>query len=640
MAKFQRWVNFVREVELEVVWVPRTPTTSLTIGDTPRTQDPHAMANYYPLDADQREIRLLDIHPGRPGDPLVCSLVYVSIAGPNNSVPYTALSYCWGARKDKRPLTLHFPPKIAQGTTIAPSLRTSIQANLYDALSHLRSEQGLCRRVWADALCINQKDVSERSRQVLLMRDIYICAEHVCVWLGEGDVDTENMLRKLNTFVRAYVEDKSGFPHRTTKDITAPHGIEHFGSDNYHALSEIFNFDWYTRVWVIQEVFNAKLTTVQIGSVSLSWPLILRIGSCLEKATEKARMMGLLTMPSVFLSLFNVHVDAKGITTSPRYIKDLLALLMISLDLDATDPRDKVFALMQFWENADLESLPDEIRPDYSKNTEQVFADFTRWWIREHQSLRILSTVHTSVHRTWQRVAIETSPNLPNDRPTWAMWHSGSSTWAQGTLAYDPNCPYAASGTLHSERRLLQQPEKNGTVLSLEGIHIGYVSQIGLFPWIRTFTGRHRDLAQAFEDIFDPAGVRGTWTPSGFTSNVSGPDQKGQLLDHLVAHEEFLLSHNGAVPCISPCLLFGKDLSDDRLRGLCPYMARKGDLIVVLVGGKVPYLIRESSECDSNVGQEARYSFVGECYVEGYMDGRAVTAWRDGKLEMKVFNLV
>ncbi|KAF1936259.1 hypothetical protein EJ02DRAFT_314249, partial [Clathrospora elynae] len=50
-----------------------------------------------------------------------------------------------------------------------------VQANLEEALRVLRQKNptrsGYC--VWVDALCINQEDLSERSREVRRMRLIY-----------------------------------------------------------------------------------------------------------------------------------------------------------------------------------------------------------------------------------------------------------------------------------------------------------------------------------------------------------------------------------------------------------------------------------------------------------------------------------
>jgi len=38
--------------------------------------------------------------------------------------------------------------------------------------------------MWIDAICINQGDDEEKSKQVTRMRDVYKLARRVVVWLG------------------------------------------------------------------------------------------------------------------------------------------------------------------------------------------------------------------------------------------------------------------------------------------------------------------------------------------------------------------------------------------------------------------------------------------------------------------------
>ena len=72
---------------------------------------------------------------------------------------YEALSYVWG-----------FSSK-----TVAINLdgfKVPITQNLEYALRYLR-RQTQSRRIWVDAVCINQADLDERSKQVSRMKNIY-----------------------------------------------------------------------------------------------------------------------------------------------------------------------------------------------------------------------------------------------------------------------------------------------------------------------------------------------------------------------------------------------------------------------------------------------------------------------------------
>jgi hypothetical protein len=59
---------------------------------------------------------------------------------------------------------------------------------------------------------------------------------------------------------------------------------------------------------------------------------------------------------------------------------------------------------------------------------------------------------------------------------------------------------------------------------------------------------------------------------------------------------------------------------ESRFLGLGPQSLEIGDLVCVLAGGRVPYLIRPVNDEDNEA------QFVGEAYVHGIMHGEAVRA--------------
>jgi hypothetical protein len=69
---------------------------------------------------------------------------------------------------------------------VVDGLPTLITTNLESALRRLRLVQDP-RIIWADALCINQQDVDERSTRVALIGRIYEDCREVQIWLGEED---------------------------------------------------------------------------------------------------------------------------------------------------------------------------------------------------------------------------------------------------------------------------------------------------------------------------------------------------------------------------------------------------------------------------------------------------------------------
>ena len=149
--------------------------------------------DYQPLDASRPEIRLLDLRMSEEDDNIQCELLTTSL---DQAPTYEALSYTWGSPDDKLPITLC-------------SRSFEVAHNLYGALQHLRKEWSLGqyarrtshRRLWIDAVCINQEDIEERNRQVRLIWFIYAKAARVLVWLGEEQDNSDlgmEMVRLLN----------------------------------------------------------------------------------------------------------------------------------------------------------------------------------------------------------------------------------------------------------------------------------------------------------------------------------------------------------------------------------------------------------------------------------------------------------
>jgi hypothetical protein len=66
--------------------------------------------------------------------------------------------------------------------------------------------------------------------------------------------------------------------------------------------------------------------------------------------------------------------------------------------------------------------------------------------------------------------------------------------------------------------------------------------------------------------------------------------------------------------------------------GLGSQNTQVGDIVCVLFGGSVPYILRSSDT-------PGFFKFIGECYVDGIMHGEVVANWRRGLLVEKTFIL-
>jgi len=134
--------------------------------------------SYQPLSDVQNAIRILVLMPAtKLSAPLHGVLAEGRFANEDwQDAPYEALSYVWGSTNSGHYITCDQPHTGSCGL-----IRITENCDL--ALRHLRSRQQP-RRLWVDAVCINQEDVSERNLQIRIMANIYSCAEQTTVWLG------------------------------------------------------------------------------------------------------------------------------------------------------------------------------------------------------------------------------------------------------------------------------------------------------------------------------------------------------------------------------------------------------------------------------------------------------------------------
>jgi hypothetical protein len=116
-------------------------------------QSPEDQYEYIPLpasSADRHVTRILQLLPDRTlSEPVRCELEQVWL---DEKPSYEAISYCWGSPLDFYPILCH-------------KKRLDISPKLTAALRHLR-QQETSLALWADAICIRQDDVLERSQQV------------------------------------------------------------------------------------------------------------------------------------------------------------------------------------------------------------------------------------------------------------------------------------------------------------------------------------------------------------------------------------------------------------------------------------------------------------------------------------------
>jgi Heterokaryon incompatibility protein (HET) len=217
---------------------------------------------YPPLNKQDTAIRLvhLDLATER-AMPVQCHLEVVEL---RTKPTYEALSWSWGDRN-------------STGEILVDGQLWLVSANLVEALRYLRYPDRE-RVLWIDALSINQDSsadaLREREHQIQLMKYVYSMACHVVVWMGVPDDELAHFVQDYLTGPKSLIS-----------------GIEPTGARLILFIFRIQRFEWWKRIWVLQEVALASDATVYFGSVQVPFDRLLNelaiVKDCLRNFFER-----------------------------------------------------------------------------------------------------------------------------------------------------------------------------------------------------------------------------------------------------------------------------------------------------------------------------------------------------------------
>ncbi|KAK4505980.1 hypothetical protein PRZ48_003945 [Zasmidium cellare] len=291
---------------------------------------------YTPLDRTARDIRLITLLPTLSDHKtLRCIMTTYSL---DTAPPFTALSYEWGSMDDQCIIQVNDSP-------------ARIRKNLWLFLNMAVRQKDLSSRsFWIDALCIDQSDLKERSHQVSLMAKIYQGAELVVSWLGPPFDASDVALDHLTMFTASL----SSSPKSRDEEVDA--------------ILQLCRRNYWSRLWVLQELVLAAECTVYAGEKSAS------IG-CLEAYLGHAAFTALATgegnsgLSHVASSRLLLDSPASTMFQQRRrgpFTTPILTSVLACGDLKCHDRKDKVYAVLGI-------SQPTNLSPDYTISTCQVF---------------------------------------------------------------------------------------------------------------------------------------------------------------------------------------------------------------------------------------------------------------------------
>lgn len=593
---------------------------------------------YYQSLPSQDSIRLLHLLPGTRDSPVETTL---SVHSLTDSPPYEALSYTWGT-SGGFPMT-------------CDSCSTLIQESLFQAFNALRQRDEE-RILWVDAVCINQHDDRERSSQVQLMRRIYQNSTRLVVWLGEHDQGSKqgiDFLLSIRSLARKHGNETKAISQALAPDDLPKWGLPLADSSQWTALNAIFWRPWFTRIWIIQELAVSKDPIVVCGDSFFPWT---EMAYAAQFALEHSLTAITSIDPRRPISLENFRQDY--LTHKGESL--MLSLLLKARDAFATDDRDKIFALMGLC-GQDLSGFA----PDYSLSIEEVFTRFSKYYIEKTGNLDILGAVEDHSYSLKEK--------LPSWVPDWEVhppalalssldqytgWSASRSSWTEASFGFG-----------NKDKILVVKGISVDTILHVGFVFIEFSPLPGTIrlrsptstvqasgTWLRDF--RARDRYRQWERIArkNKPGSPIEETLSTFIRTVTAD---APLLDpHLNPADTEIASSSSNLDVYNVWRKYWHDASESqgiyisksyaavtpterelavrfmhahhhaaygrrffttkqhRYMGLGPEGLRKGDKLVVLFGGRTPFILRR-------VGED-RWKFKGECFVPGLMHGEAL----------------
>jgi len=336
---------------------------------------------YSPL-AKPTEIRLLSICAGASQLDICCDLIKADLA--NLTCEYEALSYVWG--DSSKPCKIYVGPS-GQVLPVTMSAHTALRC-----LRHADKP----RLVWVDAICIDQTNIPERNSQVTMMARIYKSASRVVVNLGKATHEVETGIKYLQEIARRNPATDVMSPHQEGRplrvnDANCPvwysgkksteadkkywMGLvnEHFPAvwvsedtptsvtprfptkQELSSLLRLFEYPWFTRAWVVQEMYHAVDVTVLCKPHSFEW---MSFEWFIEKWNQNR--MGVYALPYVL-----------NVRNPVRPTKRLWSLLNGSFrSCASTDARDKLYAVMSMA----ADPQPHILSVDYDASVAMVFS--------------------------------------------------------------------------------------------------------------------------------------------------------------------------------------------------------------------------------------------------------------------------
>lgn len=506
--------------------------------------------------------------------------------------PFAALSYSWGDRASDMHIKLDTGNKTVQ---------LPISEDLASAVVQLKKTNEL-RWLWIDAICIDQSNNNEKSNQVSMMRSIYHSAKCLYVWLGKAMADPVNIIPG----------ERLPFQQRTLDaGITEAKAID---------WAEQGTRVWWQRSWVVQEVVSCETAFVCIGPHCTPWDNFWHLLSTfLDDLTIHGSRLKTETVRAAARHALDISTLRRDLQGKPA--GESIFRLLRKTPNGVSNPLDRVYSLLGVASSIDRANIYIE----YGKPLAHAFTEVVVYGVETQENNDIL-------FEGWANgVGDEnTDPYFDVHRK---RYHSTIASWPRGRNinwlpTWMPNFMQPFPTPLAPWLEFLEHKASLDTLpdvvfqfgsLYMRALHFDVMDQVEC-----------RLYSCALDDVINGR-AQGPLFPqtSNFTSGPNDPRTE------LVSHKEL----REVLDIMGPQVWSSKNWSCfSTKRGLVGLTLRPvypGYKIIVPFGSSTPVIVKAHKD---DAGQSV-YNLVGDCYVDGIMNGELMDLYYNGQIESMIYHL-
>jgi hypothetical protein len=239
------------------------------------------------------------------------------------------------------------------------------------------------------------------------MASIYAQAIATTIWLGPDSDDSHLAVQTIKDYSLRWMERtlRRGNPLAEDKNanssplLTWGEYVDSGIMERLEAIKNLMHRLWWTRVWVVQEAALAHIVVLYCGKSSpITWEQLLHTSQFLlesdtkldfsrgdDQKLEKIAAYALLNTRFALIDIFASIGSILEKFSTDRQLS-LGEALVLTRKLQATDPRDKVYAVLGLVGSVYTARIP----VDYGLSVSDVFSQTCKTYIEATKDLSIL----------------------------------------------------------------------------------------------------------------------------------------------------------------------------------------------------------------------------------------------------------